>query len=279
MGFFWTPTSHRQGSGSPQRVAAAETAPCSGQGRVLGSLGFPHLCPLFFPSFPLLSPPPPSTPSQKLSVHSHFLWLLSLSPDLMRTIWGNEGGREGRGWEAPVGPPLQPASFHSPHACAGGWYTGSKSSNWILGAGVSGTEGSQSWRFRGGRGLKDLFPEAGTSTGNGKGLPSLLGAPGGHQTHGQRTQRLLGTAVWQIPVLPYVGSLCGGQSPHPPMGGQADGSSWALGESGVTRPMSAPCAPALECSPVRRAWVLLGRNCFLRGAFGSIGSQVQAGEG
>lgn len=66
-------------------------------------------------SFFLVALSPSPSPSQKLSVHSHFLWLLSLSPDLMRTIWGKEGGREGGG-EAGVGPPLQPASFHSPQA-------------------------------------------------------------------------------------------------------------------------------------------------------------------
>lgn len=66
--------------------------------------------------------PSPSSPSQKLSVHSHFLWLLSLSPDLMRTIWGKEGGREGGG-EAGKGPPLQPASFTPLRLCARPWHT------------------------------------------------------------------------------------------------------------------------------------------------------------
>lgn len=57
-------------------------------------------------SFFLLAPSPsPSAPAQKLSVHCHFLWLLSLSPDLMRTIWGKEGGREGGGEAARPAPP------------------------------------------------------------------------------------------------------------------------------------------------------------------------------
>lgn len=83
-----------------------------------------HFCfSLFSFLLSLHSLPLPLLPSQKLSVHSHFLWLLSLSPDLMRTIWGKEAGGEGGG-EAGLGPPLQPVSFHSPQAMLhGSWHT------------------------------------------------------------------------------------------------------------------------------------------------------------
>lgn len=74
----------------------------------------------FLPSFLLSPSPSPSSPAQKLSVHSHFLWLLSLSPDLMRTIWGKEGGREGGGEAAWA----RPFSRHlSPPLLAGRWHT------------------------------------------------------------------------------------------------------------------------------------------------------------
>lgn len=66
----------------------------------------PHLWPLpSFLSFFLSTLPLPLPCSQKLSVHSHFLWPLSRSPDLMRTIWGKEGRGEGGG-EAGWAPPL-----------------------------------------------------------------------------------------------------------------------------------------------------------------------------
>lgn len=92
--------------------------------------------PSFLSFFLFTLSPSPLLPSQKLSVHSHFLWLLSLSPDLMRTIWGKEAGGEGGG-EAGLGPPLQPASFHSPQAMLhGSWHTLSQTpltGSWWLG--------------------------------------------------------------------------------------------------------------------------------------------------
>lgn len=102
---------------------------------MLQSAASSHLC--FFPlSFFLFSlSPSPLLPSQKLSVHSHFLWLLSLSPDLMRTIWGKEAGRVGGG-EASIFP-LPLGYVH------GSWHTLPQTplTNWILVTGVRGAEG------------------------------------------------------------------------------------------------------------------------------------------
>lgn len=75
-----------------------DLAPLQGKGLCWSVLASSHFCfSLFSFLLSLHSLPLPLLPSQKLSVHSHFLWLLSLSPDLMRTIWGKEAGGEGGG--------------------------------------------------------------------------------------------------------------------------------------------------------------------------------------
>lgn len=64
--------------------------------------------------------------------------------------------------------------------------------------------------------LKNLLPEAGASRRAVKGLPlpPSHGAPEDHQTQREdsATARKCGF-VWQRPLLPYVGSLRGGQCP------------------------------------------------------------------
>lgn len=122
----------------------------------------PQPLPSFHSFFCSALSPSPSSPAQKLSVHSHFLWLLSLSPDLMRTIWGKEGGREGGG-EAGKDPPSSRHLSTPLRLCARQLaHFAPNSPNWILAAGVRGTEGKG--QSRGRSVFKNQFPEAGAST-------------------------------------------------------------------------------------------------------------------
>lgn len=112
----------------------------------------PQPLPSFLSFFLSAFSPSPSSPSQKLSVHSHFLWLLSLSPDLMRTIWGKEVEEKGVGKLARTRPSSQHLS--TPLRLCGGQlaHFAPNSPNWSLAAGVRGAEGRDPSRVGGSEG-------------------------------------------------------------------------------------------------------------------------------
>lgn len=135
-----------------------------------------------------------------------------------------ERGWKGRGWG---GRAARPSSHHLPPLalCAGGWHTLPQTPpKWTPGAGMWGTEGWAQSRAGGPEGRlcsRTAGPSTGDGAGKGPPLPPLPspspGAPKDHQTPSKGPRPPLGTSVWKLPLLPYGGSLRGGQLPQ--MGG------------------------------------------------------------